>query len=201
MDVNGKNIKVCSEYTYLGAVMSMEGNWRRDINNRIIQGKQAIQKLNSIWWSEQIKKPTKKRIYKSIVQSIVTYGSETWEITQRNKERLLAVEMDALRRSCRVSRLQHIRNSEIRERMNTEETIIEDIEKKRLLWYGHLRRMEPNRWPQRMWQWSPPERRKKGRPAREWMEGVMEAMERRDMNENDWMDKTVWRLGCEKRPN
>jgi hypothetical protein len=151
MDVNGKTVKVCREFKYLGSVISAEGSSRKDINSRIIQGRQAVQKLNSMWWSDQLNKPTKKRIYNSIVQSILTYGSEAWEITRRDSDRLRAVEMDALRRSCRVSRLERIRNEEIRRWMNKEDTVTEEIERRKLVWYGHVRRMEQHRWPQRIW--------------------------------------------------
>jgi hypothetical protein len=56
------------------------------------QAKQAINKLNSILWAN-IKKQTKKRIYETIVESILLYGSDVWEITKRDKQRLEAVEM------------------------------------------------------------------------------------------------------------
>nr|CAH7749265.1 unnamed protein product [Callosobruchus chinensis] len=52
--------------------------------------------------------------------------------------------MDAMRRSCRVSRLEHIPNTDIRDRMNMKDDIIERIEK-REAWYGHLTRMPENR--------------------------------------------------------
>nr|CAH7720024.1 unnamed protein product [Callosobruchus chinensis] len=58
------------------------------------------------------------RIYQSIVQSILLYGSEVWETTKRDRQRLEATEMDYLRSSCGVSRLEKIKNEEIRRRMN-----------------------------------------------------------------------------------
>lgn len=99
----------------------------------------------------------------------MTYGSEAWEICRRNTHRLTAVEMDGLRRrSDRVSRVERIRYEKIRRWMNEEETVMEEIERRNLVWYGHVRRMEPQRWPQRLWKWTPPpEKRKRGRPPRE----------------------------------
>jgi hypothetical protein len=38
-------------------------------------------------------------MYETIVESILLYGSEVWEITKRDKQRLEAVEMDFMRRS------------------------------------------------------------------------------------------------------
>lgn len=199
MQINGNVIKACRKYKYLGTVMSEEGNSREEIAQRIIQAKQATQKLNSILWSEQIHKETKKRLYNTLVKNILTYGAETWAITKRYQDKILATEMDFLRRSCRKSRLEHIRNEAIRESMEMGKTVIEEIEEKRLKWYGHMRRMAPNRWPQIAWSWIPWERRKRGRPPRGWNQEVQEAMESRDLQENDWQDKDYWRLRCERR--
>lgn len=104
--INGQVIEVCDNYKYLGVTISGEGSSKKELSNRIGQAKQAIKKLNSILWTNNIKKQTKERIYEAIVESILLYRSEVWEITKRDKQRLEAVEMDFMRRSCRVSRLQ-----------------------------------------------------------------------------------------------
>jgi hypothetical protein len=52
------------------------------------------------------------------------YGSETWRLTENNKRRVEAADMDALRRSSRISRKERIRNVTIREEIGIEETII-----------------------------------------------------------------------------
>jgi hypothetical protein len=104
--INGQVIEVCDNYKYLGVTISDEGSSKKELSNRIGQAKQAIKKLNSILWTNNIKKQTKERIYEAIVESILLYRSEVWEITKRDKQRLEAVEMDFMRRSCRVSRLQ-----------------------------------------------------------------------------------------------
>jgi hypothetical protein len=75
-----------------------------------------------------------------LVESVLLYGSEIWTLKYYRK-RLQAVEMDYLRRSARVSRLEHISNQEIRTRMNAEESIIDRIKNKGLNWFGHVLRM------------------------------------------------------------
>jgi hypothetical protein len=52
------------------------------------------------------------------------YGSETWRLTENNKRQVEATEMDALRRSSRISRKGRIRNITIRQQIGLEETII-----------------------------------------------------------------------------
>lgn len=163
------------------------------------QARQAIQRLNSLLWSKSMYNNTKVRIYNSIVQSILIYGSETWELSKRHRQQINAVEMDFLRRGCRVSRLEHVTNAEIRNRMQKNTTSIDEIEKRRLSWYGHIQRMNANRWPNRILKWNPPGQRRRGRPPDTWIKQVQEDMRDRNLEEGAWNDKDYWRLGCERR--
>ena len=87
---------------------------------------------------------------------------------------LLSTEMDVLRRSARKSRIERIKNEYIKEIMGVKEKpdIIDIIERKRLQWYGHVKRMQDERPPELIMEWKPGERRKRGRPRKTWMEGV-----------------------------
>ena len=112
-------------------------------------------KLNSVLWNDKITMKTKKMVFSTIVESIVTYGSETWEINKRNEKRLKALEMDFWRTACGVSRLEYLRNDEIRRRVHTNKDIMDTINMKRLIWYGHVQRMPEERWPKRVLDWVP----------------------------------------------
>jgi uncharacterized protein YdeI (YjbR/CyaY-like superfamily) len=90
--------------------------------------------LNSIPWSSSILGKTKTIIYKSIVESIMLYGSETWTLNRRQQNKLLATEMDYWKRSTRKSRRERIRNTVIREIMEVEKTILERIETFTMVW-------------------------------------------------------------------
>jgi hypothetical protein len=62
----------------------------------------------------------------------ITHVSETWILTENNKRRVEATEMDALRRSSRISRKDRIRNVTIRQQIGLEETIIKEIDQNQL---------------------------------------------------------------------
>src|SRR5215475_8344035 len=111
-------------------------------------------------------------IFSTIVESIVTYGSETWEINKRNEKRLKALEMDFWRQACGVSRLEHVRNDEIKRRVQRNKDIMDTINMKKIIWYGHVQRMPGERWPKRMLDWVPNRRRKRGRTRRAWRENI-----------------------------
>jgi hypothetical protein len=64
--------------------------------------------------------------------------------------KILATEMDVLMRSARKSRLERITNEHIKEMMEVKEDpdIIHIMERKRLQWYGHVKRMQEERIPE-----------------------------------------------------
>ena len=109
--------------------------------------------------------------------------------------------MDVLRRSARKSRIERIKNEHIKEIMGVKEKsdIIDIIEKKRLQWYGHVKRMQEERLPQLIMEWIPGERRKRGRPRKTWMDGVRAAMKRRHLEEDHWLNRKEWCLGSGRR--
>ena len=64
----------------------------------------------------------------------------------------------------------------IREKMDAQDTILDDITRKQLIWYGHVERMNPTRLPKIMINWKPEGRKKRGRPRRTWKDGIYTAM-------------------------
>jgi hypothetical protein len=125
------------------------------------------------------------------------YGAEVWQIPTREVNKILSTEMGVLWRSARKSRLEITRNENIKEIMgvNGKPDI---IEKKRLQWYGHVKRMPEERIPRLILEWVPEERRKRGRPRKTWMEGVHTAMTR-NLEQDQWRNREEWRLVSRRR--
>lgn len=196
---DGRQINHCQEYKYLGMKLTHDGTLDTAIKDRNIQGRRAISMMNGILWDQSISKTNKQRIYNTILKSILTYGSEVWQIKQRSENMLLATEMDFWRRSAGISRRDHIRNERIREIMGAEHTIIDDIKTKQLIWYGHVQRMPNDRLPKQVLTWTPQGRRRRGRPRKSWREGIDKEIEEREIPEDLWMNRKDWRLGIGKR--
>ena len=194
------SIKKCNEYKYLGSFISQEGTSKKDVTYRAHQGRKSIRSMNALLWSNQIKLETKMTIYKSIVEPILTYGAECWQLTMKNKQLIETVEMDYLRRACRVSRLEHIPNQDIRRRTNRVYTTVDRIEARQLIWYGHVMRMSDDRWPKEALKYVPSnKRRRRGRPAMSWIQGVRRTMDDRAISDEDWRNKITWRSKCGMR--
>ena len=66
---------------------------------------------------------------------------------KEDERKILVTEMCWLRRLMGISRLQHIRNDDIRARTGMQVTIVDRIKARRLRWFGHVSRMDSNRIP------------------------------------------------------
>jgi len=104
-----------------------------------------------------------------MVKSVLLYGTETWSLYEDDRRRINATEMDALRRSARISKLDTKTNEHIRGKMDGQYMILVDITRKQLIWYGHVERMDPTRLSKIMIHWKP-EGGKKMRPSPENLE-------------------------------
>lgn len=196
---NNQKIKACQDYKYLGVTFDKTGTDDKEITSRIIQAKRAIRCLNNILWSTQISNKRKFNIYETMIKSSLLYDAETWRLTEKNKNKIEVVEMDAIRRSLRISRREHIRNEDIKNRMGIEGTIMKDIERRQLIWYGHVNRMNDERLPKQCLEWQPPEHRKRGRPKVNWTTGIRKAMSARDLRDDLWQNRKEWNLGIGQR--
>jgi hypothetical protein len=44
----------------------------------------------------------------------------------------------------------------------------------------------------------PKQKRARGRPKKNWMEGIKKTMNERNLSEGQWEDRKEWRVGVEK---
>jgi hypothetical protein len=95
------------------------------------------------------------------------------------------------RRCCGLTPEDHVRNDKIREIMETEVTLTDTIEAKQLKWYGHMKRLEEHRLPEKIYEWTPIERKKRGRPRNTWKKKAKQAMDGRNLQE-DYLDRNRW---------
>jgi hypothetical protein len=72
-------------------------------------------------------------------------------------------------------------------------------ERKRLHWYGHVKRMPEERIPELIMEWIPRERTERGRPRKTWMEGVQAAMTARNLEPDQWRNRGM-AFGFRKTP-
>jgi hypothetical protein len=98
-----------------------------------------------------------------------------------------------------LSRKDKIRNETVRQQIELEEIIIKEIEQNQLTWYGHVQRMAEGRLLKITLKWMPKQRRARGRPKKNWVEGLKKAMNGRNLKEGQWEDRKQWSLGVGQR--
>jgi hypothetical protein len=106
---------------------------------------------------------------------------------------IFVTEMDYLRRSARISRMDKIRNEAIRTKMGINKNIVQEIEKQQLRCYSHVKRMEDGKIVKQVAEWKPQGKRKRGRPFNTWKDGIRESMKRRELKDEECMDRDLWR--------
>jgi len=67
--------------------------------------------------AQKITKNRKLYIYQTIIQTILVYSAEVWQIPTREINKFLSTEMEVLRRSARKSRMERTKNERIKEIM------------------------------------------------------------------------------------
>ncbi|XP_066905834.1 uncharacterized protein [Halyomorpha halys] len=105
--------------------------------------------------------------------------------------KLQVAEMDFWR-CLRITRLDRIRNEDIRSRLGVTKRVPERIGRNKLQWYGYCQRMPEYRWPKRLLQWEQPGRQRIGRCRTWWKDCVEEDMAGRGLEEEDWWDREKW---------
>jgi hypothetical protein len=59
--------------------------------------------------------------------------------------------------------------------------------------------MVEGRLPKIALKWMPKQKRARGRPKKNWMEGIRKTMNEKNLNEDQWEDRKQWSLGVGKR--
>ncbi len=99
-------------------------------------------------------------------------------LKKEDKNRLLVLEMTCLRKIRGISKLNKIRNTTIRKSPEMSQNIIDRIQLKRLRYYGHVMRMNPQRLPYITLNGLVEGNRPRGRPAKRWLDGVKDDINR-----------------------
>ena len=114
---------------------------------------------------QQINSSLELLIGRTDVGSVLLYAAEPWRTNGRIESRLRGFEGHCLRRILRVRWQQHVSNEEVRRRTGIC-SIVEEVKRRRWGWLGHVLRMNRSRHPCAALNWTPPGKRRRGRPMK-----------------------------------
>ena len=194
--VNGEPLEFVQDFTYLGSLISKDNGGQKDIKARLGKARCAFAKLQNIWKSNQYTTKTKIRLYNSNVKSILLYGSECWRVVKGDMAKIGAFHNGCLRKICRIFWPNKISNVALYKKTGCNSAVLE-MKRRRLRWLGHVLRMPGDSIPKVALRWTPPGKRKRGRPKMTWRQTVMAELREMGLSWGEAQasakDRTLWR--------
>ena len=77
--------------------------------------------------------------------------------------------------------------------MKVGKNILEVIEERKLIWFGHVTRMGEDRIPKIILEYNAEGRRRRGKPQKKWKDGIRRSMNRLELTEEDAQDRNAWK--------
>ena len=78
--IDGKTMEIVTDFVFLGSRITADGDCSHEIKRPLLLGRKVMTNLDSILKSRDIALPTKFRLVKAMVFSIVMYECESWII-------------------------------------------------------------------------------------------------------------------------
>ena len=100
--IDGETVQTVSDFIFLGSKIAVDGYCSHEIKRRLLLGRKVMTNLDSILKSRDITLPTKVRLVKAMVFSVVMYGCESWTVKKAEHWRIDAFELWYWRRLLRV---------------------------------------------------------------------------------------------------
>ncbi len=192
----GKPLEAVDNFTYLGSLISTDNGAQKDIKARLAKAQGAFARLHAIWKSRQYSLHTKIHLYNSNVKSVLLYGSECWRVVTTDIDRVESFHNKCLRKICRIFWPNIISNRDLYT-LTGSQSIVGEIKRRRLYYDTHVFRMEESRIPKVALRWTPPGKRKRGRPKTTWRRTVMTELNERELTwaqaQHIARDRTRWR--------
>ena len=79
------NEETVAGFIFLGSKIIVDGDSSHEIKRPLLLGRKVMTNLDSIFKSRDITLPTKVRLVKAMVFSVVMYGCESWTINKAER--------------------------------------------------------------------------------------------------------------------
>ena len=73
-----ETVETVAVFIFLGSKFTADGDCGNEIQRHLLLGRKVMTNLDSILKSRDITLPTKVRLVKAMVFTVVTYGCESW---------------------------------------------------------------------------------------------------------------------------
>jgi hypothetical protein len=188
----GEKLEVVQKFCYLGDMIGSGGGAEEAVRNRVRCAWGKFNQLNPVLCARGVSLKIKGKMYKSCVQSVLIYGSETWPMKVEDSRRLERTERAMVRRMCGVKLAEKVSSVELSKRVGVE-GVLDVLRRGRLRWFGHLERMEVDNWVSACRKKKVGGKGGRGRGRKSWMQCVTEDMGQLGLRAEWAMDRVLWR--------
>ena len=153
---------------YLGVMISSDGSMEKEVEARIGSATRVIGGMNEIVLRrKELSRSTKLKVVNATMMPMLMYGCETWNLSKQQQSRVQATQMNVLRRIEGVSRLDRVRNIDIREKLR-QESVLDMVKSRQERWKVRMEEMSMERTTKKIFEGVMEGKRPRGRPRLRW---------------------------------
>ena len=125
--------------------MAGDGGCERYVVHRMNEGYRAWGALKSVLSYRGFGINAKKCLYEGVIVPTALYGSEAWGMRSAERRKVNVLEMKRSRSLVPVSRMDRVRNEEVRRRAGIDRELASRVDHRLLRWFGHVERIHEYR--------------------------------------------------------
>ena len=193
--LDGSDLEIVHDFKYLGAWIASS---EHDFTNRKAQAWKACNSMEKIWKSK-LPRALKIKLFTTTVESVLTYGAETWTLTSKMRKALDGCYTRLLRKVLNIPWQSHTTNKDLYGNLLP---ISERLRMKRIRFSGHCARREEEA-VSKVLLWQPKHGKKaRGPPRKNYIKLLTEdtGLAGQDLK-NCMLERTVWKAISEVRPS
>ena len=138
--VNDEVLKQVDTFKYLGTQIKQDLKTEKEIETREKLAKSKFCSMHKVLTSKRLKMSTRLNILKCYVFSIFCYGCEAWTLNKVLENKIEVFEMWCLRMMGKFKWSDLISNEKVLTTLKTKRSLLKDIQKRKLKYYGHIKR-------------------------------------------------------------
>lgn len=112
--VNGEPIEYVKEYVYIGQLVSTDDSMQKEIDRRVANTWKRYWSLSEVMKNKEMPIKAKKKVYDMCIVPCLTYGCQTWALTEQLANKLKVCQNSIERSVVGVKRRDKIRLTEIK---------------------------------------------------------------------------------------
>ncbi|KAK2890506.1 hypothetical protein Q8A73_018806 [Channa argus] len=112
--LQGAEVKKVQDFKYLGSTVQSNGECGKEVKRRVQAGWNGWRKVSGVLCDKRVSARMKGKVFKTVVRPAMLFGLETVALKKRQEAELEVAELKMLRFSLGVTRMDRIRNEDIR---------------------------------------------------------------------------------------